>query len=120
MIALLRTAPATEENRRHGLTQFLIPMDSAGLTVRPIHNLTGAHEFNEVTFDDVLVTDDHVIGEVDMAWKQATNELAYERSGPERFLETIAVLHSLIHAAGQDPEPRTAEGIGRLDRKSVV
>ena len=114
MIALLRTSLATEENRRHGLTQFLIPMDSAGLTVRPIHNLTGAHEFNEVTFDDVLVTDEHVIGEVDMAWKQATSELAYERSGPERFLETIAVLHGLIHAAGQAPEPRTAEGIGRL------
>ncbi|MEE2805099.1 MAG: acyl-CoA dehydrogenase family protein [Pseudomonadota bacterium] len=114
MIALLRTAAPTDDNRRHGLTQFLIPMDSPGITVRPIHNLTGAHEFNEVTFDDVFVAADHLIGEVNMAWKQATSELAYERSGPERFLETIAVLYSLVHAAGRDPETRTAEGIGRL------
>ncbi|MBT3264863.1 MAG: acyl-CoA dehydrogenase [Acidiferrobacteraceae bacterium] len=114
IIALLRTAPATDSNRRHGLTQFLIPMDAPGINVRPIHNLTGAHEFNEVTFDDVFVASDHIIGEVDNAWKQATNELAYERSGPERFLETFAVLYGLVHAAGRDPEQRSAEGIGRL------
>ena len=114
MIALLRTAPATDSNRRHGLTQFLIPMDAPGINVRPIYNLTGAHEFNEVSFDDVFVASDHIIGEVDNAWKQATNELAYERSGPERFLETFAVLYGLVRAAGRDPEQRSAEGIGRL------
>ena len=114
MIALLRTSPATKENRRHGLTQFLIAMDSPGIDVRPIHNLTGAHDFNEVVFDDVLVPDEHVIGEVDMAWKQATSELAYERSGPERFLETIFVLYELVRLAGSSPGDREAEGIGRL------
>jgi len=37
-----------------------------------------------VVFDDAFVPDLHLIGEVDMAWKQATDELAYERSGPDR------------------------------------
>ena len=114
MIALLRTSAATSENRRYGLTQFLIAMDSPGITVRPIRNLTGVHDFNEVTFDDVFAPDSHLIGEVDMASSQATNELAYERSGPERFLETLAVLKALIRVAGKNPDKRLSEGIGRL------
>ena len=43
-----------------------------------------------------------------------TKELIYERSGPDRFLETIPVLYELIVFAGANPEARTAEGIGRL------
>lgn len=113
MIALLRTSPPTGENRRHGLTQFLIDMSTPGITVRPIVNLAGLHDFNEVVFDDVFVPDDHLIGAVDMAWKQATDELAYERSGPERFLETIGALRGLVGAVGTEPDDRVAQGIGR-------
>ena len=113
-IALIRTSPATVENRRHGLSQFLIPMKTTkGIDIRPIINLTGNHEFNEVVFDDAFIPDDHLIGEKDMAWRQATAELAYERSGPERWLETFAVLPALIRVAGQTPDDRMAEGIGR-------
>lgn len=114
MIALLRTSPATEENRRHGLSQFLIDMQTPGITVTPIYNLTGNHDFNEVVFDDVLIPDNHLLGEPDVAWKQATSELAYERSGPERFLETIYVLYELIDLAAANPGERLTEGIGRL------
>ena len=103
MIALLRTSPPTADNRRHGLTQFLVAMDSPGIEVRPIRNLTGDSDFNEVVFDDVFVPEAHLIGEVDGAWKQAASELAYERSGPERFLETIFVLYELARVAGEDP-----------------
>jgi len=114
MIALLRTSPPTEENRRHGLSQFLIDMQTPGITVNPIVNMTGNHDFNEVVFDDVLIPENHLIGEADMAWKQATSELAYERSGPERFLETIYVLYELIDLAAANPGERITEGIGRL------
>ena len=113
MIALLRTSSATKENRRHGLTQFLIDCRSKGITIRPIINLTGAHDFNEIFFDDVFVPDQHLIGEVDMAWKQATDELAYERSGPDRWLETFQVLVELVRRVGPEPSERIAEGIGR-------
>jgi acyl-CoA dehydrogenase len=114
MIALLRTASPTEDNRRHGLTQFLVDMSSEGITINPIINLTGAHDFNEVVFDDVFVPEEHMLGELHMAWKQATSELAYERAGPERFLETIYVLYELVDQAGTEPDDRIAEGIGRL------
>ncbi|HWW47294.1 MAG TPA: acyl-CoA dehydrogenase family protein [Xanthobacteraceae bacterium] len=114
MIAIFRTSPPTKENRRHGLTQFLVDMKSPGITVNPIPQISGLKEFNEVVFDDVFVPDDHLLGEIDGAWKQATSELAYERSGPERFLETFYVLTELVRALGPEPDLRGTEGIGRL------
>jgi alkylation response protein AidB-like acyl-CoA dehydrogenase len=114
MLAVFRTSPPTKENRRHGLTQFLVDMKSVGITVNPIIQMTGQHDFNYVLFDGTFVPDDHVLGEIDGAWKQATSELAYERSGPERFLETIYVLAELVRALGKKPDLRGAEGLGRL------
>src|SRR3974377_2118726 len=114
MLALFRTSPATKENRRHGLTQFLVKMKQPGIKVNPIGQITGQFEFNEVVFTDHFIPDDHMLGEIDGAWKQATSELAYERSGPERFLETYYVLTELVRAVGAKPDSRSAEGIGRL------
>lgn len=114
MIGLFRTSEPTEDNRRHGLSQFLVDMKAPGIEVRPIPFMTGGHEFNEVVFDDARLPDNALLGEVDMAWKQATSELAFERSGPERFLETFQVLLGLIRALGPAPDRRGAEGLGRL------
>src|SRR5438445_132411 len=87
MIAIFRTSPPTKENRRHGLTQFLVKMKQPGIQVNPIGQITGQYEFNEVVFTDYFVPDDHMLGEIDGPWKQATSELAYYRSGPARSLE---------------------------------
>lgn len=114
MLGLFRTSAPSKENRRHGLTQFLVDMKAPGITVNPIIQMTGQHDFNEVVFDDAFVPDDYVMGEIDSAWKQATSELAYERSGPERFLETVYVLLELIRALGPELDVRSAEGLGRL------
>jgi alkylation response protein AidB-like acyl-CoA dehydrogenase len=114
MLGLFRTSPATKENRRHGLTQFLVDMKTPGIHVNPIYQMTGQHDFNEVVFEDAFMPDDHALGEIDGAWKQATSELAYERSGPERFLETFYVLLELVRALGPKPDLRSAEGLGRL------
>ncbi|MDP6353381.1 MAG: acyl-CoA dehydrogenase family protein [Alphaproteobacteria bacterium] len=114
MIGLFRTSAPADDNRRHGLTQFLVDLKAPGITIRPIQFPTGKHDFNEVVFDDLILPADHVLGEVDMAWKQATSELAYERSGPERFLETIEVLIELVRVLGAAPDSRGSEGIGRL------
>ena len=114
MIALFRTSPPARDNRRHGLTQFLVDMKAGGIKVNPIYQMSGQHDFNEVVFEEVFVPDDHVLGEVDGAWKQATSELAYERSGPERFLETFYLMLELIRAVGPEPDTRSADGLGRL------
>src|SRR5215217_1929816 len=89
-------------------------MKTPGVRCNQIGQMSGQREFNEVVFEDVFLPDDHIIGEVDGAWKQATSELAYERSGPERFLETYYVLVELVRALGEKPDIRSAEGLGRL------
>ncbi|MGH8676238.1 MAG: acyl-CoA dehydrogenase family protein [Burkholderiales bacterium] len=114
MIGLFRTSAPTKENRRHGLTQFLVDMKTPGITVNPIADMSGLRHFNEVVFEDAFVPDDHVMGRIDLAWQQATSELAYERSGPERFLETSSVLFELVRVLGREPDVRAAEGLGRL------
>ncbi|WP_337832769.1 acyl-CoA dehydrogenase family protein [Pseudonocardia sp. TMWB2A] len=94
--ALVRTEPRDDTNRHAGLSQFLVELDSPGVEIRPIPLLTGAHHFNEVRFDDVFIPDARVFGELGNGWAQVTGELAFERSGPERFLSTYPLLASLV------------------------
>lgn len=114
MIGLFRTNPTTSENRRHGLTSFLVEMRSAGITCNPIRQMSGIEDFCEVVFDNVFIPEDQLIGEIDSAWKQATTELAYERSGPERFLETFAALRGLMDLNQQAPIPQVNAHLGRI------
>jgi hypothetical protein len=113
-IALVRTS-GTRENRHVGLSQFLVDLkNSKGLTIRPIINLAGKHEWNEVTFSDCFVPDDALLGNEGDGWLQVTSELAYERSGPERFLQNYHVFKQLLTLLGRQPGPRAAETVGRL------
>ena len=114
MIGLFRTTPVNPDDRRHGLSQFLVDLKAEGISIRPIAFPSGQHEFNQVTFDDVLLPADHLLGERDLAWRQASGELAFERSGPERFLETYFMVPALMRLAGRQPDDHVAEGIGRL------
>lgn len=67
--------------RHRGITYFLLPMNSEGVTVRPLAHMLGEAEFNEVFLDDVFVPDDAVVGEVDGGWRVAMGTLAFERVG---------------------------------------
>lgn len=114
MIALVRTAKADEKNRQAGLTQMVIPLDSPGVTVRPIKSMVGVQDFNEVFFEDVFVSDDHVVGQPGNGWNQVSAELAYERSGPERWLSSFRLLTELVEALGPKPSDAAAVEIGRM------
>jgi acyl-CoA dehydrogenase len=112
---LARTAPLDGAHRHEGLTQFVIPLDSPGLDIRPIKLLTGAHHFNEVVLDKVFVPHEMVLGSSGDGWGQVTSELGFERSGPERILSTQPLLDSLGEAARNGTESDcTAADIGRL------
>src|SRR5712691_4287022 len=65
--------------RHKGITYFLLPMDSEGVTVRPLLHMLGEAEFNEVFLDDVFLPDEAVVGEVDEGWAVAMGTLAFER-----------------------------------------
>ncbi len=113
-ITLVRTGER-EESRHAGLTQFIVDLQNTkGLSIRPIINMAGTHEFNELTFDEAFVPDDAIVGAPGNGWTQVTSELAYERSGPERYLSSIRLAEALVAAAGDQPEPRVLEAIGRL------
>jgi alkylation response protein AidB-like acyl-CoA dehydrogenase len=65
--------------RHRGLSYLLVPMDQPGVDVRPIRQITGTSEFNEVFFDGARTTVDNVVGNVGDGWRVALATLAYER-----------------------------------------
>jgi alkylation response protein AidB-like acyl-CoA dehydrogenase len=79
MILLARTDPDAPKHK--GISYFLLDMKSPGITVRPLENMTGSHDFNEVFFDNVRVPKDNLIGEENRGWYIGTATLDFERSG---------------------------------------
>ena len=103
-----------------GTSQLLVDLSLPGITIRPIRSLSGEHEFNEVSFEDAFVPEDALIGREGEGWAQVTGELAYERSGPERFLSSFTLLVELARAVGPDPSERQALALGRLGAHVVA
>jgi alkylation response protein AidB-like acyl-CoA dehydrogenase len=90
-IALVRTDPEAAPHR--GISMLAIPMDAPGVDVRPLRQITGDHEFNEVFLDDVAVPVDHLIGPEHEGWRVANTTLTNERGAS--FIWREQVLHSL-------------------------
>ena len=76
-VLLARTG---DEPRNRGISMLLVPMKQPGVEVRPLRQMTGEAEFNEVFFTNARVPRDWVIGEVNDGWRAATGLLAHERS----------------------------------------
>jgi alkylation response protein AidB-like acyl-CoA dehydrogenase len=94
MIALCRTG---DGERHAGLSRFLIDMRSPGVSVTPIPFLNGSTDhFAEVVLDSVLVPHDRVIGEIGQGWAQNADELAFERSGPDRWISTFLLVQEFL------------------------
>ena len=75
--AVVRTDPDVPKHK--GLTYILIDMHSPGITVRPLKQMTGDSEFNEVSFQNVRVPVENVVGEVNRGWEIAIATLMFER-----------------------------------------
>ncbi|HVZ07822.1 acyl-CoA dehydrogenase family protein [Rhodopila sp.] len=113
MILFCRTG--SSEDRHGGVSQFLVDLkNTPGITIRPILALTGEHHFNEVVFEDAFLPEGALLGKEGDGWNQVTSELAFERSGPERFLSSFQLFVELIRALGPEPSDAGAVAIGRL------
>ncbi len=112
MIALVRTSGAPED-RQGGLSQLIVDLSAPGVNVRPIVDLTGDAHFSEVTFDDVFLKEDALIGDEGSGWMQVNAELAFERSGPERLYSSIVLLDTwmqCLRKTGATPADATLLG----------
>jgi alkylation response protein AidB-like acyl-CoA dehydrogenase len=119
MIALVRTGEK-QAARHEGMSQFIVDLKLPGITIRPIRDLAGGEHFNEVFFDNVQLDADALIGTEGKGWDQVTAELAFERSGPERFLSCIELLKTLIAGMGTAPDALQSREIGRLTAKLLT
>jgi alkylation response protein AidB-like acyl-CoA dehydrogenase len=117
---LARTDPDSQRHR--GLSYLLVPMDQSGVDVRPIRQLTGTSEFNEVFFDGARTARDLVVGEVGDGWRVALATLAFERGvstlgqqiGFRRELDRLAEQAS-ANGSLDDPLLRADLARARLD-----
>lgn len=110
---LVRTGPG--ERKHEGLTEMIADMDAGGITVEPIWDLSGTHRFNDVRLDGVFVPDRRVVGTAGDGWRQVTEQLAFERGGPERMLSVHPLLEAIVGAArGAADLERLGELVARL------
>ncbi|WP_456697652.1 acyl-CoA dehydrogenase family protein [Aeromicrobium sp. P5_D10] len=84
----------TSDERHGGLTQFIIPRDTPGMTVSPIPFIDGTQHFCEVSFEDVQLDDSTRLGDVGSGWGQNTSELALERGGVDRWMSIMPILEA--------------------------
>src|SRR6185295_8388766 len=109
-ILLARTDPSLPKHR--GLTYLVLDMESPGITIRPLRQLTGSTEFSEVFLENVRVPRAHVVGVVNQGWEIALTTLAHERGTgfafKEQVLQKIAVedLVALARARGRAGDTR--------------
>jgi alkylation response protein AidB-like acyl-CoA dehydrogenase len=84
---LLLARTSSDKARHNGITAFVVDMSAPGIDVRPLRQITGEAEFNEVFLTDVIVSDADRIGEVDGGWRIALGTLMEERNAMNHFLD---------------------------------
>lgn len=114
-LLLARTDP--DAHKHKGLTMFVVPMDAEGVTIRPLRQISGEPEFNEVFFDDVRLEPGSEVGPVDGGWGVALTTLMFERltigAGSEGMgyrADRFAAAIASDPVAAKDPEVRARFG----------
>jgi alkylation response protein AidB-like acyl-CoA dehydrogenase len=111
-ICLARTNP--DAPKHAGISYLVVDMDDPGIEIRPLVQITGEAEFNEVFLTDVFVPSDHLVGELDHGWAVANTTLAHERGTNFPFKEQVVhetfiqELFELAAANGTLDDPHVA------------
>jgi alkylation response protein AidB-like acyl-CoA dehydrogenase len=114
-ILLARTDPTAAKHE--GLTMFAVPMDADGVTVRPLRQITGDSEFNEVFLDGVRLASEQRIGDVGAGWRVALTMLGFERLAVGSG-HLATPLEALVETVGAEPidrlDPRVRVRLGQV------
>jgi hypothetical protein len=122
IFCLVRTDPTAEKKQR-GISLLVFPMDSPGVTLRPIELIDGGFEVNEVFFEDVRVPAENLVGEENRGWDYAKFLLGNERVGIARIGFTkrlIAQAKEFAQEVGLADDRRTAARIAELENELVA
>jgi alkylation response protein AidB-like acyl-CoA dehydrogenase len=112
MIVFCRTSAS--EARHEGFSQMLVDLSLPGISIQPIHDIAGEHHFNEVAFDKVELPADALLGTEGQGWAQVMSELAFERSGPDRFLSSFALIDELLRCLSGLNRDQAPPALGRM------
>ena len=113
---LARTDPAAPQHA--GISYLLVPMNQPGVEVRPITQISGSAEFNEVFFTDARAPRDNVVGGVNNGWKVAMTTLGFERgtsatTGYRRFAKELDQMIDDARASGRIDDPLVRQDLAR-------
>lgn len=117
-LVLARTG--TTESRHRGLTAFIVDLRDPGVDVRPIEQANGTDELAEVFLDDVFVSADRIVGELDGGWKVAMHILSHERGTFAWFRHCFLYQHLLDSLEHGTPDGDAALGDAVLDLAAVT
>jgi alkylation response protein AidB-like acyl-CoA dehydrogenase len=116
-ICLARTSPNAP--RHQGISYLVVDMQAPGIDIRPLVQITGEAEFNEVFLDEVFVPRHHLVGELDRGWAVANTTLAHERGTSFPFKEQVVhevyldELYSLAAARGELDDPDLSDALAQ-------
>ncbi|MCU1448532.1 MAG: Acyl-CoA dehydrogenase, partial [Acidimicrobiales bacterium] len=111
-ICLARTDPDAPKHK--GISYLVVDMQAPGIDIRPLTQITGEAEFNEVFFDEVFVPADHLVGGLNQGWSVANTTLAHERGTNFPFKEQV------VHEVYLGELLSEAARLGRFDGPQVV
>jgi alkylation response protein AidB-like acyl-CoA dehydrogenase len=124
-LALVRTN--RDASRHRGITCMVVEMTAPGVTIRPLRQITGDTEFNEVLLDNVFVPDSAVVGDVDGGWRVARMALEFERGSSgsgepkgDQLAATTVLLPSTWPVMQELWGAMRAEAVERDDRHALV
>jgi alkylation response protein AidB-like acyl-CoA dehydrogenase len=116
-ICLARTDAEAPKHR--GISYLVVDMQADGIEVRPLVQITGDAEFNEVFFDEVFVPDDHLVGGLNQGWAVANTTLAHERGTAFPFKEQVVhevyldELYDLAARQGALDDPECSDALAQ-------
>jgi alkylation response protein AidB-like acyl-CoA dehydrogenase len=112
--AICRTDPAASKHA--GLTAFIVPMDTPGVEVRPIRQITGGSSFNEVFLNDVRIPDSNRLGAEGDGWKVALTTLGFERASSQHASPggSFRQLLELARRLGCTDDPLVRQELARV------